>query len=332
MAFDWLNFFDAQGIEYLTSGPNVSGKNVAIHCPWCGPEDQSHHLSVSTEGAGYRCWRQHDHRGRNPTRLVQALLDCSWQHAALITGTDKYMGFDGLSRVSTLLKGDAPIPERAKLKLPESFRPFIVPKGRNPVVKPYFDYLKGRGFSQLEALGRRYSLYFATQGPWKGRIIFAVYCNKKLISWTGRTIWRGVQPRYKALTTNAELAMKMGVDPALGPLPDYILWYDRLREAEGRTLYICEGPFDALKVAWLGRRYGIYATCIFTAEPSESQLDYLRDIAPNFKERFALLDQGTLAASMRLARSLSSVDVGIKGLPKGVKDPGELNERALLSL
>lgn len=330
--FDWPRFLDAHQIDYVTSGPNVAGGNIAIHCPWCGAEDPSHHLSVSLTGAGYRCWRKHDHRGKNPTRLVMALLECSWEHAANLTGTNQYIDHDWRSRVSDLLEGTSPPEATPLVSLPRTFRPFLKPDHVNSVIKPYFDYMRDRGFRKLAAITRRYQVYFATQGPWKGRIIFAVYCNKQLVSWTGRTIWPSVEPRYKALTTDPDKARRMGVDAAVNPLPHYLLWYDFLRQADGRTLYICEGPFDALKVAELGRKHGIVATCLFTSEPSASQLDYLHEIVPRYRRCYSLLDAGTLPAAIKMTSALAGLGIGIKSLPKGIKDPGELREDQLLAL
>jgi hypothetical protein len=134
------------------------------------------------------------------------------------------------------------------------------------------------------------------------------------------------------MTRDKELARRAGLEPAIGPPEDYLLWYDRLRKADADTLYIVEGPFDAWKVAVLGRRHGIVATCLFTSKISQSQIDYLHELLPRFKHRYILLDQGTLPTVIKAVGELSSLGVKSKYLPPNVDDPGELDERTLLRL
>lgn len=323
MQFDWQKFLDAHGIEFATRGPNVGRGQVAIHCPFCGADDPSHHMSVSLEGRGWRCWRRKDaHYGRNPARLVQALLGCTWEHAASITGADNLsVAPDWSDRVHKLLAAREP-GERHGVALPGEFRPFKLSK-ISPVVRPYVDYITRRGLD-WHNLTRRYQAYFAVRGPWKGRVVFAVYYEGQLASWVGRTIYPEHEPRYLALTADPEKAARLGVSPAAGPLTDYLLWYDELRATKADTLCVCEGPFDALKVRALGRDHGVTATCLFTSAPSRHQLDCLHELLPRFRRRVSLLDADTLPASIRMSGDLAGLGVEIMPLPRGLKDPGEI--------
>ena len=110
MRFDWENFFKANRIEYRAG----SSREIVIKCPWCGVNDPSHHLSVNLDGKGFRCFRSENHRGRNPARLVQALLRCSMEHARSLcvmtswTPTSENL----LSQVKLMLQGGAKNPYR----------------------------------------------------------------------------------------------------------------------------------------------------------------------------------------------------------------------------
>jgi len=177
-------------------------------------------------------------------------------------------------------------------------------------------------------------MYWCSQGPWKGRIIFTVHHKKKLVSWTGRTIWPEATPRYLSLTRDPDRAAQMGCTPANAPIHDYLLWYDRLKKSEAETIYICEGPFDALRIAVLGRKHGIDATCLFTNHASDSQVNQLYDILPRFNHRYILLDgeKRMLPISLRMQSELSPLGVASKLLPPRINDPAELTEELLLGL
>src|SRR5688572_20809008 len=85
---DWIQFFTRNRVPFAEHGPNVSRGQVVIRCPWCGASDQGMHLSVNLAGKGFRCFRNaNKHSGRNPAKLVMALLNCSWERACELTGT-----------------------------------------------------------------------------------------------------------------------------------------------------------------------------------------------------------------------------------------------------
>lgn len=329
--FDLQRFFDQHGIKYRTSGANVSRGNIAIHCPFCGPDDPSEHLSVNIEGKGWRCWRHPDHRGKSPARLVRALLRCSMDKAREIVGHSIFLPEDFGDRVKAMFATAADMPIVDELPVPAEFRAF---KGY-PTSRPFVRYLRDRGFTDLQ-IGRmtnRYGMRYCTEGSYGGRIIFPVTYDGELVSWTGRSISRNATLRYKTLTTDEESADREGYRPALGAISHYLLWFDELEERGGEVLVLCEGPFDALKVDVLGRADGIRATCFFTAAPTEAQVDMLHTLARRFDRILLLLDKGTVSLGMRVSQQLSSVQVESAHMPKGLKDPGELqNTKQLLRL
>jgi hypothetical protein len=328
--FDWPKFLDQYSIPYVTSGANVSKGNLATKCPFCGMEDDSHHMSISLTGKGWRCWRRPDlHRGKSPIKLVQAFLHCSYEHAARLIGIKQhFIPTDFMSQVEQCLNPKKP-PRPEALHLPPQFREF------NPQLyscKPFIKYLKGRHFPD-KVLDEE--LRYCSTGAFKGRLVFPIYDDHKhLVSWTGRTIYPGVELRYKTLSPVPEKAQAEGLKPALGPINHYLLYQDQLlRNKTDSTICICEGPMDALKVRVLGRGLGIAATALFTAMASVHQIDLLHEILPRYERRLIILDANTLPTALRLQNLLSGLGVEVISVPEQLKDPGALRSRSeLLSL
>lgn len=321
MAFDWPRWLEQNRIEVKTSGANVSRDNIAIHCPFCGGADQGAHMSVNLAGKGFRCWKHPQHRGKNPARLVQALIGCTWERAQQIVGNTVHVPSDFLAKV----QGQFAAPKAMALPpitIPQEFKAFG--KGK-PSEKPFRNYLRDRDFDDhdIDNLTRYWGVYYATNGPYRGRIIFTIRHAGAIVAWTGRTIHAREELRYKALSTDPERAEREGSPVAHGAISHYLLWYDKLLSAGGETIVIVEGPFDALKINVLGWRDGICATCFFTAAPTDMQIDLLHSVCPQFERRVLLLDAGTLATGIRVTTNLSGLGVVTGTLPKGLKDPGE---------
>lgn len=332
MAFDWLAFFDQHNIEYVTRGSNVSRDNVAIHCPFCGVDDESQHLSVNLSGRGYRCFRRPTHRGRSAARLVAALLRCSLDAARRMVGDAVFIPDDFMGRVTSVLT-PAQVDESAELEWPEEFKTIA----DRPSARLVYQYLMGasRRFScdQIDTFTERFGLHYASQGLYRGRIVFPVHQDNRLVSWTGRTVYPGEALRYRTLSTDPESQDCMrGYGPALGPISDYLLWYDDLLDTDADTIVLVEGPFDALNVRVRGWGEGIDATAFFTSSPSTQQINLLHELLPRYRRRLLLLDQNTLATALHVVGSLTGLGVEIAHLPRGVKDPGLLTRRQLFSI
>lgn len=324
MTFDWAAFLDQNRIEYATSGANVSQGNIALHCPFCGDEDESQHLSVSLQGKGWSCWRNVTHRGKNPTRLVAALLSCSYERARQLTDDNTFLPEDFLGRVTDLMS-PRPVVPLPTLELLPSFKPL----SDLPTCQSFLRYLQRRGFpvDHPEQLTKRYGLHYCLRDQFTRRIIFPVHVGGQLVTWTGRTIYPDVQPRYKTLTVDAERAAANDLPVAHLRITDAVLWFDDLlRSSRRRALYLTEGPMDALKVRVLGRPHGIEATCLFTNRISDRQVELLHQLVPLFDEAFVLLDASALPAAMRVSDALAGLRVPVKQLPASIKDPGDLKD------
>lgn len=335
MMFDWIAFLDRQGIEYVASGANVAKNNVNVHCPLCGAGDPSHHLGISLVGPWWGCWRDPAHRGKSVARLIQLLLGCSWEQAQRIAGESTSLPSDLLGSVEALLAVSSdPAPLRS-LKMPEEFLPF----SGKPGERYYRSYLTRRRYTekQIEGITKNYGLRYCKHGPFRGRIIFPVFYEGKLVTWTGRSIYASDTLRYKTLTVDPDRASVLGLEPAAGNISDFLLWYDELQNGSFETLVVVEGPFDALKLRTLGEKdAGLIATCFFTSAPSRRQIECLYRVLPKFKNRFLLLDEGTLSKSLALKNEfdgvLSSTDLEVLYLPEHLKDPGEMSKKDFLKL
>jgi hypothetical protein len=325
---DWVQFFQQNNIPYVTSGPNVARGNVCTSCPYCGVEDTGQHMSINLAGKGFRCWRQPQHSGKNPAKLIQALLSCSWEQACSLSGQQTTLPNDFLNKLKLSLAGSqTEVLSKQPLQLPAEFKRFKAV----PSCRPYINYLTNRNFSASDILNTlEYGVYYASQGSYKGRILFTIVQDLELVGWTGRTIYPNEQVRYKTLSHDIEKAKERDEIPALNPISHYLLFYDRLVHTDADTIVLCEGPFDAWKVNVLGESLGVVATCFFTSTLSKQQLNLLHEVLPKFKNRILLLDQKTFTKSARMKQDLVALDVSVKHLPKEIDDPGEIKNQKQL--
>lgn len=343
MEFDYINFLERYGIEYKTRSPNAGRGEIAIRCPFCGAADPSEHMSINLDGRGWMCRRARDdsqHRGKSPARLIRALIGCSAAEAARIVGAPLLPGAQSVAdQVEALLGGSAAAPPAPReLREPAEFKKFI----GLPSERPFMRYLEGRGFPArfVRHASAEMGLRYCTAGPFAGRVIFLVHMEGQLATWTGRAISPRAGRRYQAHTPDPELAASWGLPPAALPVEQGLLWYDDLlpggpllgsvERPAADTIYLCEGPFDSLKVNMLGWRHGIVSTCFFTSSFSSGQENLLHTLLPRFKNKYLLLDQGTLPTAVGAASKLVALGVKVKFLPPGLKDPGELSSEAEL--
>lgn len=340
--FDWKEFLNANRIEWVDSGANVSAGNVNIHCPWCGPDDPSQHLGISLTGKGYGCWRSANHRGKDPARLVQALLRISRAEAQRITGTRaRATGSEALLEriranlnAGAIQEADSPFPpevrgtepgvlgkgfsghgKRPQVRLPGEFKPLAA---GGVAARPFLAYLGSRGFPEPARTAFDYGLYYSKEGPFSNRVIFLVRFDGALVSWTGRAIGRDVI-RYKSLS----------VEQSTRSIKDCLWNYDELTQG-GDTLALCEGPFDALKVDYFGRDMGIRATCMFGKTISPAQVTLLSRIHNGFRQVLLIPDEDAALGSIQLHQQLAWLNIKIHHCVQG--DPGDFTYDQVVGL
>ena len=327
MALNWLTFFRSYGVDYVTQGPNISRGNVGIACPFCG-NDPSHHMGVSLSGRGWGCWRNSSHRGRNPIRLVMALLHCSYEAAQGLVdqaegGKESVLDGSVLARVKEALIRDEVEQPASSLRIPSDFVP-INDDSRGPNYGARY-LISERGYRQkdLDALFDVYNIWYAHSGPFKARVIFTVWDERGLIGWTGRTVSSSALVRYKALTNDAEKAQTQGVAPAPSPISD-TLWNSRLAfESPRKTLVVCEGPLDALRVDLYSST--ARAVCVFgTGNVSPRQVAILSELRKKYSEIVILFDRDAGVQAFSKTQSLAHLGARVVTLPPPYDDPGEL--------
>ena len=116
------------GWEELTKAYRIpsrrgsSGENIEIHCPFCGAADRSKHLGLHLDSTRYGCWKgKIAHSGRNPSRLIQKLLNVSEEEALTIS----LNYFDIADYDFTQVQGRNCLLQTIQLpKLPDSFKKF----------------------------------------------------------------------------------------------------------------------------------------------------------------------------------------------------------------
>lgn len=192
---------------------------------------------------------------------------------------------------------------------------------------PYRQYMVRRGFpaQQIEWLSHSFDLRYCTQGPFKGRIIFPVYDRwKNLLTWTGRTIRLDVEPRYKMLSTEQAVC---GQRDIIFGLP--YLWGC----PQPRVLFLCEGPFDAIKITTFGRSFGVHATCLFGLNMSMKQRVLVDALKNRFQRVCWLLDSAASYQTTKLSIDTDwLVGLDIVRLPSKYKDPGEMTPTDIINL
>jgi hypothetical protein len=331
MYFKWQEFCDRYQVPYVTKGPNTARNNISIRCPFCGQSDEAEHmgLSLNPRSPDWGCWRARTHRGRDPRRLIAALLQCSDAHADSILRQGALPELDSFEALFSKLKPEVEH-EQSTLSLSPNFRPLATTA---PAAQPFLDYLEKRGFTPAHEVAETYGLLYATQGSWKQRVILPIFLNDALVGWTGRDITGASRLRYKSLTDDVALAKEQGVMPAPISLKHLVLWQDAVM-AGGRALLIVEGPLDALKVDFFNRTEGVVTTCLF-GKPTNAQVKTLSLAARGFDRVGVMLDPDAWSDALHFVSELEElsgkkvyrVDVG-----DDAEDPGAMNEKQVLAL
>lgn len=325
MAFDWVRLLSAQGVAFVTRGPNTARGHISVKCPWCGEADPSQHLGIDLKGNRWGCLRNRGHRGRSRSRLIQALLRCSSERARHLAGEEALAApppdEDFGARIRALVGVTAPEADK-QLKLAPEFKPLRLEAS----ALPFWNYLRERGYTDtgIEWLAKTYNLHYARSGEFRYRVIVPVYDRHNcLMSWTGRTVSTTTELRYKAL--DRERSIRPAKELLLG-LP--YLWSC----VNPEVLVIVEGPFDAFRITSLGHQRGVYGTCLFGLEVSNNQVELLEGLAGRFARLILLLDPEEHWAPFHFIDRLVGLGVRRGTLPEGVEDPGTLRPREAAAL
>lgn len=318
LKFDWVKFCTQYKIPFVTSGPNVARKNIGIQCPWCGDADPSHHLGLSKESTSWGCFRNPGHRGRNPRRLVQRLLHCSYQQAVSIVSSYNIAVPDDFDTIFVK-------PELNKHEQDEKDSPLIFPKAFHPFTPPiisryedqFLRYLAKRGFGEdVYEVCKRYSLRYALTGDYAWRLLFPVYDTEGCLrNWSGRVIRDGILgPRYKNATNSRK----------------DLLYNENLvvKEKPG-TIFVVEGPLDCVKIDYYGQKYGCGAVATLGTSITPEQVARVALLGNKVKHLVLLMDPEAFNINTMVEGMLAGVTTAkvlLGSIPDDVEDPGALTQ------
>jgi hypothetical protein len=251
-----------------------------------------------------------------------AILGVSYHAARDIAGLGPgYIDPDGFDEIAArLLRPKVTLPEAAEkdLQLPSSFRPIELDSLR---ASRYVRYLiEDRGFTRrdLPGLVAAYGLQYSLTGDFKDRIILPYYLAGKLVTWSGRSIANSTV-RYRDLDR----------DSSTVPAKETLYCFDSAVGAS--VLVVVEGPFDALKLDFYGRRFGVRAVGLSTNSITDKQIYLLEQLTTRAKRTIIQLDTLSslgIVGSMRLRDRIGHLpNLEILPVPYGKKDAGELSPR-----
>lgn len=323
---DWRRVLTEHRIPFVERGANVKRGELNVRCPYCGSADPSYHMGLSLDTGYWACWRNQDHRGKSPVRLLVQLLRISYREAFTLAGLDPgYVDPDGFTEVmarwmNKTAVAEAPPPRT--LAFPTTFRDITADR---VATRKHWNYLYTRGFPEhdIDALVRIYALKADVGGRYRDRVVLPYYVEGGLVAWTARAVGPA-EIRYKDLP----------LDDCLVPIKQTLYNHDALLDPAAVKVVVVEGPFDALKLDFYGRDWGVRAVALSTNSITEEQIMLLHQHAPKFTSVVVMMDNSTQLAivdSMRLRQRLAGIpNTRIDPVPQGAKDAGELTPRQAL--
>lgn len=323
-------------VPYVESGPNVKRGELAIKCPFCGSADPSHHMGLNLETGWWSCWRNRaQHSGKSPVRLLMKLLRVPYGRAREIAGLgEDYIDPEGFDALAARLMGRGGIdegrPEQLQRRFLDLDEPGFSPIRQGVLTGKFWDYLHyDRGFNGASGLGedvdvlcKQYRLRAGTSGRMKDRIILPYFQDGALVTWSGRAI-AASKWRY----------LDLEVDESILPPKETLFNHDAIYRG-GKVLVVVEGPFDALKLDFYGKPWGVRSVALSTNSITEAQCFLLQTAEEHFERTLVMHDtaQATdVVHSMRLKQQLSFIsNLFVTPVPYGAKDAGELRPRQVI--
>jgi hypothetical protein len=310
MRFDWRLFCKQRGVHFDEAGARVSKGNINIRCPFCGGADKSGHmgLSLDVRAPVWGCLRNAKHRGRDPARLIAAMLRVPFHVAQAMVEVTAPLADDFEAAVDALRNPEQQT-KKAKpmeaFKLPEELRPIddLALVYRDKFVR----YMKSRWFPP--SVVRDYELLGSLSGKYAWRVCFPIYNGLgQLIGLTGREIRKGGNMPY---LTSEDLPKEA------------ILDFPKQVNQTGFDTLVCEGPMDALKLDVFGFRFGIRA--VATMGTGQADPGKARVLRARYGRLAVVFDADATAQGLQFAEELGA---RAYFLPPGFKDPGALTPEA----
>jgi hypothetical protein len=181
--------------------------------------DKSFHLGMNPFSFRCKCWRCGDHN----------------IYRALALATD----LTGKQIRELIQKKDSPNIKKSRRKKDNDIITILPPEASKRFYPCHWNFLKEKGFGIMRArkIKRKYNLHAVlAEGIFRYRIIIPIYMNKRLVAYTGRSVIKDENERYKLCSTQ---------DCAIHP-SKLIYNYDSI--VEERNAIAVEGPSDVWAV------------------------------------------------------------------------------------
>lgn len=322
--FDLKAFLSKHNIPFRERGENVAKGNININCVFCiksGRGDEKFHMGIEPNKGVYGCWRNNSHRGKKLEKVVRALINCSYEEAhKLVYGTvliERLVDEDIMSvlnRIYNKSEVEAYKPQGVKeLELLPSF----IEIRKDDITGKFYQYLVGRGFGNVDALIKKYSLLCCLNGEYADRIIFPIFYDGELVTWSSRSLEKNAYLRYRDLE----------VDKSVIHVKQLVYNYDKLIKG-GNILFLTEGLFDCIKLDYY-LSIGNHSTCSFTKHITDNQADQLLNLSIVFNRIIVLMDSDASPESINIMRRLAnkSSNIDYRNIEIDRKDPGEFTKQ-----
>jgi DNA primase len=173
--------------------------------------------------------------------------------------------------------------------------------------------IKRRRFTELEVerLESHYGVKQGYTGRWMKRILFPYHVERLgLVGWTGRT-FLGAPVKYLAFPDRSVKKILFNGDKAA---------------AGGRTLYVLEGPIDALKVDLARFSAGDRAVALAGLNWTANQISALYQLSRKYDRLAVWFDPGAFADAMQLQGRLRACGkpIDLIETPAGYEDAGAM--------
>ena len=156
------------------------------------------------------------------------------------------------------------------------------------------------------------------KGKWRWRVVFPIHWEDKVVSFTGRTVHPDDTVRYRTLSEVDE-------DMPTPGLASKEVLYTALHQPAPQLLVV-EGPFDALKLAYVAVQedipVGVVAT--MTVSFNKEKTYRIRELAPLYKRIGIVYDNSAYKQAEALRKELVDLRPQVHRLPSGFEDPGSL--------
>jgi hypothetical protein len=270
-------------------------------------------MGLSLNSTKWGCWKGHG--GSSPTKLIQALLRCSWSEAKALAGQSNY-GDSELDAMRRKLAGPLTSVDTSRglepFAMPEEV--FALDSGKRS--EPFLAYLKRRGIDLATA--KRFRLHGSYAGEYRYRVVVPFYAEGTLVGASGRHIGTNTLRYY--------------TQPA-GVTNRVLFNEDGARDMRGDVLCLVEGPFDTMRLDSIFEEEDLPCSAVgllgLILTPAKRSV--LVAIARRYRTLAIMTDRKAEAQALRFLEQVGSCTRSrVVIMPDDVKDPGEMTRRQVL--